>query len=741
MFPFYILLLGLSGITAQILLLRSILTTAQGNEMAVGLILGIWVIGESLGSFSLSKTLKDNPLPSFFLTNLLFSLLFPLTLFLLFFSRKIFGLTFGEILILPHLFLLSLFTVLPLSLLHGALFPITTQILAAKEEREAVAPIGKTYILENGGTILGGIFLYFLLLPHLTPFQVAFLLSALNFFILFLLKPKHSQLFLLPFSLFTSLFFLEPKLRPTILSFWWQGEKITHYENTKYGNITITKKEGEYTLFYDGFPISTVPNPEVTFIEEIAHFSLLAHPQPKTCLLIGQGIGGLIREILKHPITSVDYLELDPKIITAYKNLNLPLTREELFDPRVNLFYQDGRKFLTSSPSKRYDLIIINQLLPLTLNFNRYFTKEFYWECRKKLKADGLLVTISPSSLSYISEPLRDLILTHHQTLKSCFPYLYLIFGDINIYIASPKEQGLNPDTFQTRLLKRNLSTKVFSREYLKTRLAPHYYQKLEEILSDTCQVKAINQDLKPKGFLKSLIYLTNLSSPKLPKIYQRMENTPFTPYLLFPLFFFLFALLSTLHQKRRFIPFILFATGFWGMMESILLINLFQMRFGYLFNRVTLLFTSFLFGSTMGGFFSLRLLTNQRPEKMKRYLLLVNELFILLLSFLILTLTELPLTQIGGEILIFAAAFLSGLFLGFQFPLANSLCLSSQSKVGESVGLLFAADLTGGAFSAFFGSLLFIPIFGIICAQSFVLVLKLFSLILVVLSIITENR
>ncbi|MEO0101320.1 MAG: hypothetical protein ABIK84_02870, partial [candidate division WOR-3 bacterium] len=126
---------------------------------------------------------------------------------------------------------------------------------------------------------------------------------------------------------------------------------------------------------------------------------------------------------------------------------------------------------------------------------------------------------------------------------------------------------------------------------------------------------------------------------------------------------------------------------------------------------------------------------------KMKRYLLLVNELFILLLSFLILILTELPLTQIGGEILIFAAAFLSGLFLGFQFPLANSLHLSSQSKLGESVGLLFAADLTGGAFSAFFGSLLLIPIFGIIYAQSFVLALKLFSLILVVLSIITENR
>lgn len=741
MFIFYLFVLGISGISAQIILLRSILTTAQGNEMAIGIILGIWVIGEGLGALSLSKTLKNNPLPSFFLTNLLFAFLFPSTILLLLFARKIFGLAFGEILILPHLFLLSLFTVFPLSFLHGALFPIATQILARREKKEMIQPIGKTYILENSGTIIGGLFLYFLLIPRFSQFQVAFLLSALNLFVLFLLNLSRPLLFLFPSFLFTLLFLFEPKLRPPILSLWWQGEKIRHYENTKYGNITITEKEGEYTLFYDGFPLTTLPNPEITFIEDLAHFSLLSHPAPKSCLLIGQGIGGLVREILKHPVTKLDYLELDPKLIAAYKKLNLSFAREELTDHRINIFSQDARKFLASHQSERYDLIIINYLLPFTLNFNRYFTKEFYQECQKKLKEDGLLITISPSSLSYLNQPLRDLILTHYRTLKSSFPYLYPIFGDINIYLASPKEKSLNPDTFQTRFLMRKISTKIFSPEYLKIRLAPYYSQKLEEILSDTNQFSKINQDLNPKGFLKSLIYLTNLSSPKLPRIYQKIENTQFTTYLLFPLSLFLIVLLFGFRRKRRFIPFILFATGFWGMVQSILLINLFQIRFGYLFQRVTLLFASFLLGVTVGGFISLRLLSNQPKNRIKRRLLLFNELFILLLSFFILIFARVPIREIAGEISIFSLSFLSGLFLGFQFPLANSLYLLSESEVGKTVGLLFAADLIGGAFSAFFSSLLLIPIFGIIPGQSFAIVIKFFSLILVALLITTENR
>ncbi len=54
-----------------------------------------------------------------------------------------------------------------------------------------------------------------------------------------------------------------------------------------------------------------------TFPKEVAHFPLLAHPDPREVLLIGGGVAGDVRETLKHPVSSVTYVELDPLLIEA----------------------------------------------------------------------------------------------------------------------------------------------------------------------------------------------------------------------------------------------------------------------------------------------------------------------------------------------------------------------------------------------------------------------------------------
>jgi len=623
--------------------------------------------------------------------------------------------------------------------------------------------------LENGGTIIGGLLLYFLLIPFFSSFQIAFLISSLNFFTLLLLNlnikrfiplraTAYFGLSLFLFLIFSLLLIIEPKWRREFLSLWWGKEKIVHYKNTVYGNITTIAQRDEYTLFYDGFPIFTVPNPDISFNEDLAHFSLLSHPQPKSILLIGQGLGGLIREILKHPIARLDYLELDPEIIKAYKELKLPITEAELKDKRVNLFYQDGRNFL--SKGGPYDIIIINYLSPLTLNFNRYFTKEFYAECRSRLNPKGNLITISPSSLSYTSDALKNLILSHYFTLKGVFPYIYPIFGDINIYIASQEDQSLSLDTFVLRLQKKRVVTQIFSPQYLKIRLSPFYSSSFEKILAETTSHKEMNQDLKPKGFLKSLTYLTGVSSAKLPRIYQGIEHIKFETYLislLIPsLVVFLIGILSK-RRKRIFLPFIIFSTGFWGMVQNIILIFLFQIHFGFIFHRITLLLTIFILGAVVGGLFSLLFLkdadyaekTQITPKGRRRtspvILLLINETLIILFAFFILILAQLPISGIKGEALISSSVFFIGLFLGFQFPLGNFLYLGKERRITETVGILFASDLIGGAFGAFLASLFIIPSLGIIPLQYFVIIIKsasfIFTLFLISPLVISESR
>ena len=50
-----ILVVGSSGIVAQVMLLRELLVSFYGNELTLGLILANWVILEAFGVFAIGK--------------------------------------------------------------------------------------------------------------------------------------------------------------------------------------------------------------------------------------------------------------------------------------------------------------------------------------------------------------------------------------------------------------------------------------------------------------------------------------------------------------------------------------------------------------------------------------------------------------------------------------------------------------------------------------------------------------
>lgn len=78
-------------------------------------------------------------------------------------------------------------------------------------------------------------------------------------------------------------------------------------------------------------------------MQEFGNLPLLFSKAPREILLISGGAGGLINEILKHPVKRVDYAELDPLIIKMLKRYSSVLTQRELTDPRVNVINLDGR--------------------------------------------------------------------------------------------------------------------------------------------------------------------------------------------------------------------------------------------------------------------------------------------------------------------------------------------------------------------------------------------------------------
>lgn len=114
------------------------------------------------------------------------------------------------------------------------------------------------------------------------------------------------------------------------------------------------------------------------------------NPNIKNVLVIGAGDGGTIRELTRYStVEKIDMVEIDKRVVDICREY-FPLTSCKLDDKRVNVFYEDGLKFIRDKEDE-YDLIIVDSTDPFGPG-EGLFTKEFYGNCYKALREDGILV-------------------------------------------------------------------------------------------------------------------------------------------------------------------------------------------------------------------------------------------------------------------------------------------------------------------------------------------------------------
>lgn len=142
-------------------------------------------------------------------------------------------------------------------------------------------------------------------------------------------------------------------------------------------------------LTLDGFMMLTEKD-EFIYHEMIVHVPLSVHPNPKKVLVIGAGDGGVIREMIQYEsVEQIDMVEIDEQVVNVCKEY-LPTTAGFFDDPRVNLYFQDGLRFVRQHENA-YDIIIVDSTDPFGPG-ESLFTKEFYGNCYRALHDDGILV-------------------------------------------------------------------------------------------------------------------------------------------------------------------------------------------------------------------------------------------------------------------------------------------------------------------------------------------------------------
>ena len=251
-------------------------------------------------------------------------------------------------------------------------------------------------------------------------------------------------------------------------------QRIDVFESPEFGRI----------LVLDGYLMLTEKD-EFIYHEMIVHTPLAVHPHVKNVLVIGAGDGGAVRELTRYPeIGRIDLAEIDGQVIEVCKKF-LPQTSCRMDDPRVHIYVEDGLKFVRRHADE-YDLIIVDSTDPFGPG-EGLFTKEFYGNCYKALKEDGIMVNQHESPF-YEQDALA--MQRAHKRIIESFPFSRIYQAHIPTYPSghwlfgfSTKKYHPLKDLDETRWNARGLKCRYYTTTLHRGAFYLPAY--VEEILED----------------------------------------------------------------------------------------------------------------------------------------------------------------------------------------------------------------------------------------------------------------
>ncbi|MBI5023518.1 MAG: fused MFS/spermidine synthase [Candidatus Omnitrophica bacterium] len=730
-------ILGVTSIISQTLLLREFVVVFYGNETTYAFVLGAWLFWIAFGSFAASLLIPParavvRLLPEARtvrkIVSLCFSLVFiilPLSLVAVRVIKNFTGLKIGEMASIIHIFGGSFIVVMPLAVVIGMLFTFLCR-LPDEDKTSSCEGIGNIYLWESAGAAFGGLIFGLILLHVFTSLQISWLVGLMNGAAAALTLKKRPAilgrwilgvvliLFLLSFGGINRLDQLSRRQQ-------WQGLRVIASVDSMYGNLTLTRTENEYSLFENGL-ISYSTKDELTS-EENVHYALLEHPEPRRALLIGNALGGSLREILKHPVRSVDYVELDPMVIQLSQRFLPSGYLSVLKDKRVNVTYTDGRLFVKTTP-KRFDVIIINLPEPHSALLNRYYSLEFFKEASRILNPDGVLSLTVSSSENYLSPEAADFLRSINTTLKNIFPDVKSIPGDTNIFLACKKGGVLTYESqkLMERLRERKISAKFVREYYLPYKLSADRVDYIEKSLKGQGR---LNTDLNPVGYYYNLVLWATHFTEISREILKKTEWVQLKYLLWAPLLLFIISFPFCRRGLSCAVTTSIITTGFSEIVFQLIIILSFQVLYGYVYYKLGLIMASFMTGLALGSFLATRLLRDPAPGAGKIFSIyrytqtgICLYPFLLPLAFLFVQRGAAPGQAVLLETVYSVLPVVAGLIGGLQYPLANFLLSSRRSfhdrQFSRTAGQLYAADTWGAALGAILTGVIFIPILGI---------------------------
>jgi predicted membrane-bound spermidine synthase/Na+-translocating ferredoxin:NAD+ oxidoreductase RnfG subunit len=725
-----IFLLGIAAQVVQAWLVRETLVVFYGNEVSLGAFFGSWLFWIALGSLAVIR-LRDTPWVQDARRGLGgIMLLLPPVLVLQVMAVRGVRLALDtpsvELVPLGELFASVALLTAPGALALGLAFPLACKALGESESGAMVRGISRLYVVEAAGALLGGVLFTFVLAHWLGVWRGLGGLTLALALIGWRLKPGPGRgAVAAALGLLGLLLALPPiaervgvRMETLRFSSLQPGLELLDAVETRYGHVAYARFGGQISVVRNGRVAESFPQPED--VRQTAAYVYAQAPGAARLLLFDGFAGGLAAELLRYPVRHIDLVLQDRHAFDRLLPLLSPENRAALDDPRLQLHFVDGRRYLRDLKEPAYDLVLALDAAPTSAHSNRYFTREFYAGVKRRMAADGVLCTQVSSASNYLGGAVRSYSGSVYRTLAEVFAEVAVQPGDEHLYCAGSRPGRVSEDPSELR------------RRYLATELDEHRFpdlsfyslMPLERIRELHRQFREqpgeLNTDNRPVTFYLNVLLWGRYSASALADGLQRLRSLDIWPYLV-PVTVFLCLWLvrgilesrPPLRARRQSGAFALALLGLVAMALQLVVLFHYQAHVGFMFERVALLNALFMTGLALGtGLLGQWLAQRGRAEP--RLMALV-----LLVAGIVLG-TPAALDRVAvlsgwdQEGAYFGISFLFGLLTGAGFPLGVRLAQADLGGAAPTGGLSEAADSLGGALGGLLTGALLVPLLGV---------------------------
>ena len=237
-----------------------------------------------------------------------------------------------------------------------------------------------------------------------------------------------------------------------------QFQKIEIFETKEFGRI----------LTLDGL-LQLSTKHEFVYHEMLVHPAFLYHRvvggwRPEKVLIIGGGDGGVLREVVKHPVKEIFLVDIDKKVIEISKKYLPSVSKGAFNDKRLKIFNEDALTFIKNYKNF-FDIIICDSTDPYGPSIP-LFQVRFYKDVLRALKEKG----ISAFQTAYLKERFAKKARKRirkvfpffkvHKAFVGCFPF------DEHTFSFGSKKTDFEKVTYKKikeKYQKLNLKTKYYS--------------------------------------------------------------------------------------------------------------------------------------------------------------------------------------------------------------------------------------------------------------------------------------